>query len=196
MSEKEDFEAGKVTTRIIAQPPADLLTDGGYGDNRRLRVDVAQTGFFAGREFRSFYEFSIAAGASLVVRATLPINIILFEQGLTVDAGEIRYSARVGGTPGGTFSNALPIINKNAMTTTPAYTPVVALHTGGTHTGGTTIDVARVHAANQQNAAVTVGGVVSDERGIAPGTYYLVLENTSGTDTATGVWRGWWEERP
>jgi len=50
----------------------------------RLRVDVAQTSFFEGREFRSFYEFNIPSGQSTTVRVVSPINFVLFEQVLSV----------------------------------------------------------------------------------------------------------------
>lgn len=65
----------------------------GFG---RLRVDVAQTGFFEGREFRSFYEFNIPQGQSVTGRFSSPVDFILFQQSLSVDAGGIRMTARAG----------------------------------------------------------------------------------------------------
>jgi hypothetical protein len=52
------------------------MTDGD-GDFSRLRVDVGQTGFFAGREARTFYEFTIASGATQVIKVVAPVNTIV-----------------------------------------------------------------------------------------------------------------------
>lgn len=168
------------------------------GDSRpRLRVDVAQTGFFEGREFRTFYEFNIAAGESVTGRFVCPVNFILFGQTLTVDDGSVRMTVSVGGTTTGTFGDALPVVGKNQMTTRPApyYSPEATIATGGSVSGGDVLDVARVVAAKSTAQRSTVGGQVSDERGLPPGTYYITLSNI-GSVTATGVYSAFWEERP
>lgn len=54
MVTKSDFKNGNVNQASFVQLNPDLMTDGGYGESRRVRVDVGQTGFFAGREFRTF----------------------------------------------------------------------------------------------------------------------------------------------
>jgi hypothetical protein len=174
----------------------DLYTSDTEG-YRRLRVDSGQTGFFEGREFRTFYEFNIASGASVYIRFTSPINFIIFEQSLTVDAGSIRFSAYTGATPAGTYSNTIPVVGKNRMTTrkSPFYTPQVTIASGGTATGGTIVELFRVVAANSNAQQQTVLGAASTERGLAAGTYYLRLENI-GNAAATGVYSLIWEERP
>ncbi len=176
--------------------PRDLYTSDNEG-YRRMRVDVGQTGFFEGREFRIFREFSIVAGATLVVRATVPINAILFEQGVEIDAGSIRITNAAGGTPGGTFSEVITPIGKNNMSTrpTPFYTPQITWNAGGTHTDGFIFDIHRAVAANATAQQSTVGNIVGDERGVAVGTYYIRYENI-GSGTATGTLWFFWEERP
>lgn len=166
-------------------------------DYRRIRVDVAQTGFFEGREFRTFKELSIPIEGVYVVKAVVPIDIILFALELDVDAGGVRMTTKLGGTEGGDFSETLPIIAKNRMSTVPQppYTAQTVLTAGGTHSGGTAIDIVRVLSANQQNSRTTVGSRVSDERGVAAGTYYFVLENLSNT-AVSGTFKAWFEERP
>ncbi|MNF90618.1 hypothetical protein D3C84_731880 [compost metagenome] len=131
------------------------------------------------------------------MRFTVPINVILFEQGVEIDAGSIRIVNASGGTPGGTFSETLPIIGKNNMTTRPApfYTPQVTIHGGGTHTGGFVFDTHRAVAANATAQQSTVGNIVGDERGVAPNTYYVRYENF-GSGTATGTLWFFFEERP
>lgn len=177
-----------------------LITDwqGGAGPNQRLRVDVGQTGFFAGREFRTFKELiSVAAGAEYVIKAVVPINIILFGLELTIDDGQFRVGTYAGGTEGGTFSETLPRFSTNTMTEKPQppYSPQVVLTAGGTHTGGTELDVIRLKTVGATGQAISVGNVISDERGVIAGTYYFRLLNF-GSGTTTGVFKARWEERP
>lgn len=51
---------------LFVSLPLDLMTDGGDGQNRRLRVDDGQTGFFAGREFRMYREFTGSLGRASI----------------------------------------------------------------------------------------------------------------------------------
>lgn len=181
----------------VSSPPSDLLTDGGFGPNRRLRVDFGQTGFFAGREFRTFREFSIAAGVPLVLKFVVPVNVILQQQGLELDSGSLRITNSVAGTPGGVFSETLPVIGKNNMSERPLplYAPQVVITAGGTITGATALDVHRAVAATATAQQSTVGNVVGDERGIAANTYHVSYENL-GVGVATGTLWFIWEERP
>lgn len=182
--------------------PRDLLT-ADDPDYRRFRVDVGQTGFFIGREFRTFREISIVAGATLVMRITVPVNTILQHVGLVLDAGSIKLRTVAGGTPSGTFNDQLPIIPKNNMTggvfpapPLPLYAAQNTVTSGGTGlTGGTDIDVLRLVVAGASGQASTVGGNQDDARGVGPGTYYWVFNNF-GNGTATGVFSSFWEERP
>lgn len=171
----------------------------------RLRVDVAQTGFFEGREFRSYKELNIATGATYVIKAVAPINIILFGIDVAIESGYARIGTYVTGTEGGSYSDTLPVIGANTMTlgsdrrksyNGSAYAPQVLLTGGGTHTGGVELDVIRLKAANVTAQSQTVGNSPSDERGVSPGTFYFRIENLSGTDSLVGVFRARWEERP
>ena len=182
--------------------PLGMITDGQeeYG---RLRVDVAQTGFFKGREFRTFKEISVASGATAVMRITVPVNTILQSVSLFLDAGSIKLRTVSGGTPTGTFTEAMPIIPKNTMTggafpapPLPLYMAQNVVESGATAlTGGVDIDVLRLVVANASGQASSVGAAIDDSRGVGPGTYYWVFNNF-GTGTATGVFSSFWEERP
>lgn len=166
--------------------------------NPRIRVDVGQTGFFEGREFRSFLEFNIAAGATQVIKFVSPIDFILSQQTLSLESGAIRGSiVAVGGTVGGTFNVALPTIGKNRMVDRPLpyYVPQITLSTGGTHTGGTEVEVILLSTANATAQQSTVGAIAASERGLPAGTYYIRLTNT-GAGAAKGVYTAAWEERP
>lgn len=163
----------------------------------RLRVDSGQTGFFDGREFRTFKELSIPNGTTYVIRAVVPINIVLFGLELTLDNGQVRLGTYADGTAGGTFSEQLPLIPANSMSekTQPAYTPKVVLSAGGTHTGGIELDVIRVKVENSTGAAASVGNVAQDERGVGAGTYFFRIQNI-GTGVVEGTFKARWEERP
>ena len=176
--------------------PADLLTSD-RERFRRMRVDVGQTGFFEGREFRTFREFSIASGASLFIKFTSPVDFVLFEQSLTVDAGAVRFTALTGATEATPFNTALPVIGKNRMAARPEpfYVAQVAVSADGAVTGGTAVEVFRVLSSNATAQQSTVGGANQSERGLPAGTYYLRIENI-GNGAATGVYSLFWEERP
>lgn len=163
---------------------------------RRIKVDPGQTSFHSGREFRTFYEFSIAAGASVYIRANVNVDTILYDVSCVVDSGSIRLSTYAGSTGTGTYATPLPIISKNTMTLkeSPTYVAQNTLFTGGTGvTGGTVIDIIRVVAANATAQQTSVGSKQFDQRGVGAGTYYWRLENFS-SGTATGVFSGWWAE--
>lgn len=176
---------------LFVSLPLDLITDGGDGPNRRLRVDDGQTGFFAGREFRMYREFSPA----VVIKAVVPINVILWDISISLTAGEARIETVAGGTEGGSFSETIPIFPRNTMSErpTPIYTPQVVLTAGGTHTGGTVLDVLLNKTGDNANFAASVGAASSDERGIGAGTYYFRVTTTG---TTAGIIKARWEERP
>lgn len=172
-------------------PPV-LLTDN-LGPSQRLRVDVAQTGFFAGREFRTFREFTGAATGQLVIKAVVPIDIVLFELGMTVESGSFRMATVAAGTPGGTFAETLPVFSTNNMLEKPQppYVAQTVLTAGGTITGGIVLDVLRGKTADNSNFAASVGFGQGAERGILPGTYHFLIDFV----TFTGVLKARWEER-
>lgn len=179
--------------------PNDLLTSSKEGF-RRLRVDPAQTGFFEGREFRTFYEFAIPSGQSVTLKFSSPVDFILFQQRLTVDAGGIRLTAITGATEATAFATPLPVIGKNRMAARRQhpggyYAAQATVSNGGTITGGAIVESVRVVTSGATAQQATVGGQTSDERGLPAGSYYLKLENLSN-GTATGVYSLFWEERP
>lgn len=154
-------------------------------------------GFYAGREFRTFKELSIAAAATYVIRFVTPINIILTGIELTIDNGQARAASVVGGTPGGSFAEVLPVLARNTMTERPLpiYQPQVVIAAGGTHVGGTELDVVRLKVENASAAASSVGNREQDERGLGPNTFYIRIQN-NGVGLLEGTFNARWEERP
>jgi len=164
------------------------------GPSARLRVDNGQTGFFAGREFRSFKEFNLTSGQNYVIKVVAAVDTILFDLGISLITGEIKLYTRIGGTEGGTFSETLPVLPRNNMSErpTPLYTAQNVLTAGGTHSGGTTLDLLWTKTVNNSNQASATNTSADSERGVAAGTYYFIVNAVSDS---TGVLHARWEER-
>jgi len=162
-------------------------------DIGRLRTDNGHTGFYEGRQFRYFKEWSTATTGTFVFKFDTPVNAKILEASLQIDLGEARLENVTGGTEGGTFTPVI-VYPVNAMTNRPQpyYTPQVTLSTGGTYTGGNVSDVLRSKTSDNTNHSATVGSTEGTERGGPPGVYYYRLTLTG----AVGVFRLRWEENP
>jgi hypothetical protein len=189
-----DMEDGSWCERVEAYPPIKLMTDDN-GPYSRVRVDVGQTGFFAGREARTYYEFSIASGATQVIKVVSQTDTIVQVFAVELELAEIRVELVVGGTEGGTFNTPLPIFKTNTMSTASAYTPQVTMNRGGTHTGGTVVDLLTAVSGPNPNKSVASSASENLPQGFPAGTFYIRLINTDGA-TASGIFRARWEERP
>jgi len=189
-----DMGDGTHAERVEAYPPKVLMTDDD-GDYARMRVDVGQTGFFAGREVFMFHEFSIASNASRVIKVVAPIDTIVQRFSVDINLAEIRVELVVGGTEGGTFNNSIPVFRTNTMSTASSYTPQVTMAYGGTHTGGTVVDLLVAVSGDKPKNAVEASASENYPVGFPAGTYHIRLINTDGA-TATGIFRARWEERP
>lgn len=189
-----DMGDGTFAQRFEAHPPVKLMTNEN-DEYARLRVDVGQTGFFAGREARTFYEFSIASGASQVIKVVSATDTIVQSFSVETFLAEIRTELVVGGTEGGAFDTALPIFKTNTMSISSDYTPQVTMNRGGTHTGGTVVDLLISISGANKNKSVSSGASEDLPQGFAAGTFYIRLTNTDGA-TASGIFRARWEERP
>jgi len=188
-----DRQDGTFAERVEAYPPAKLMTDDD-GNYSRLRVDVGQTGFFAGREARMFHEFAILSGTSQVIKIVAPVDTILQTFSVELDLAEIRVELVAGGTESGTFGTSIPVFKTNTMSTASDYVPQVTMSYGGTHTGGTVVNVLTAISGSNKNKAVSSAGAETLPIGFPAGTYYIRLINTDGA-TANGIFRAQWEER-
>lgn len=180
--------------------PVDTFTDN-HGPSQRLRVDPGQTGFFAGRMFRTFAQGLMpVAGPSVQFRFTSPIDFIVWLNRLTVTQGAVQLDVYAGATSSGTWT-ALPVIPMNSMASRPQpyYTPVCLPETGGDFTGGTLIDPMKLRASSANNTANNVGGEFS-ERGRPASILHARLSTLAGgltpNDAAQWTWNMQWEERP
>lgn len=154
--------------------PNDLLTTAKEG-TRRVKVDPAQTGFFEGREFRISYEFDIASGATQVIKFSASSDFILWEQRIEVDEGFLIYKPTLSPSSATGFITEIPQYGKNRMSTAQIVTNTVTVTTGGTITGGTVAETARIKVANATGQQASIGGAVYSERGLPAGDYYLTM---------------------
>jgi hypothetical protein len=161
---------------------------------RRIRVDVGQTGFFEGREFRTFKELDIPTGGTYTVKVTVNRNTIFWNMSVVLESGGIRLLTVAGGADTVAPTGSLPRIPKNRMTVAPVVEPLNILQDGGSMAGGTIIDVSRLSKTSSTAQRSSIGGSIADERGVAPGVYYFVFQNTSNNQVI-GTFHAFWEER-
>jgi hypothetical protein len=91
------------------------------------------------------------------------------------------------------FVNDIPVTRTNQTDGVDlTYTSQVNLDNGGVVTGGTVLDVFQLNSGNKSDS---VSGGSQDPIGMPAGTYYIVIQNI-GNQTATGVFKARWEERP
>ena len=178
--------------RVEAYPPKVLMTDND-GPYARMRVDVGQTGFFAGREFMAHHEYSIATGTSIAIRAIADVDVFLEQFTLDNWSGDVRLELRSGSTVTSPFVNDISVYRTNQTAAADfTYTTQVNMDNGGVVTGGTILDVFQLTSGNKNDS---VSGGSSDPIGMAAGTYYVTITNI-GNQTAKGVFKARWEERP
>lgn len=189
----------------VSDMPKILLTDDA-GPSQRLRVDPGQTGFFAGRMFRSYKEVAVpVAGPEMSFRFTSPVDFILWSQKLDLTQGAIRAEvfANPATSPGPWTAG--PVIGVNRMNERPQpyYASVVTVEfssTAGAFTGGTALDLMLVRSGtNQGNSSSQNTGGEQSERGLPPGVFYIRLSTLTGgvpvVDAAQGLYTLTWEER-
>jgi hypothetical protein len=155
----------------------------------RIRTEIGKRGFDDGREFRIYHEFTL----STVFKVVVPVNTVLWSLSTDLLEGESRLESVVGGEEGGVFT-PITVFGRNNMTERPApfYANRVTFAQGGTHTGGSVLDVLLNKTSDNANFAGSVGSATGDERGVAPNTYYLRL---TVIGTTRGVLKASWEER-
>ena len=165
--------------------------------NNRIPVEEFSSGFFAGTQFRTFKEITLAAGASIVVRMTRTVNMRIDEFSLSVNDGIIRCEVYRGATPSGSWSTALPVIPKNEMSLRPLplYTSGVTIDSGGSITGGTLYDLIIAKTSGAVAQASTVGSTGMDHLGVPIGSAYYKFSNP-GSSSASGIFVAQWEEFP
>lgn len=181
--------------------PAGIFTSSpdaeGFG---RLQVDVGETGFFEGREFRVVRKL-VLAGTPITYRFVSAVDFILHEQQFAASSGDLElYVWRDSmGTPGGSFATPVLVLGKNISAEYREfgglrYATQVAIHSGGTFTptdAEVYADYDRAKTSNATAQQLTVGGSQNSQRYLSAGTYYLTVSGTGEGRIALA-----WEERP
>lgn len=170
--------------------PSDMLTSGNFR-TRRFRVEPGQTGFFEGREFQTFKEFSLAGQASLTIKAQSLVPVILQRFEIDVFTESVRVEWREGGTETAEFTDPLPVFRTNETKAFP-YQSQITLTANGTQTGGTLLDVLEIGTGQKGVSAINVGNSLL---GFAAGVWYIRIKNLTN-QTARGAFKARWEERP
>lgn len=181
----------------ISGIPADVLTSRTLGA-RRLRVDVGQTGFFDGRQFRAFAELAISA-TPLVVRVTVPGTLkgmVLQDVNLSCYQGSIQMRSYRTATPGGTWT-PIQVWPNNVIPDVPGYVGKVTVDQGGTITSPSVqSDVLIAYANESGKSSTTSVSGLNGERGVGPGVYYLEFSRLPGTTVdGLGIFSAMFEER-
>lgn len=162
----------------------------------RADVDSELASFYAGTQFRTFKEITLASGASLVVKMVRPVDLVLRKFAMRVNEGEMRCEIYRGATPGSMWSGTLPIIPKceAAVRPLPLYQSQCTLTSGGTFTGGELYDLMHVKTAGASGQSSTVGDEMSDTLGIPKDSVGIYKFTNPGNASATCIFAMWWEE--
>jgi len=162
----------------------------------RIPVDVAQTSFFEGREFRFIRKIT----TPIIYRFTAPVEFILSSQSFGIVDGEFEFYAWRGEnvTPSGTWAS-VPILAKNISLTRRLFNGSFYAGQCTIDSGGSIVvtdsnnyaDYAHLKTSNASGQKTSIADQSAQGRYLAAGTYYLQF-----TGTAIGSYALEWEERP
>ena len=164
-----------------------------HGMHGRMFVDASNINPADNDHFFMFHEYTVAASGVEVVKVVITGDTIMQAFTIQVMAGSARVEIVTGGTEGGTYSQTVPVLPVNNMSTAAPKTSTTTVTSGGTHTGGTTLDLFLVNTGDNinQSSGVTVGEAFSF--GFAAGTYYIRVTNTDNS-TSNGLIKALWIE--
>lgn len=149
--------------------------------------------FREGRQYFTFRDLSVAQGATQVIKVVITSDTVMRDFFVEMVTSNTIAEIVVGGTEGGTFNSALTIQRTNNMSSVPARPSTTTMTTGGTLTGGTTLDKFLLYAGNNVNQSTRQHGGEDFPTGFPAGTYYVRITNT-GSTTATGLFKARWSE--
>ena len=159
----------------------------------RIFVDAGGINPAENRQYFMFHEFSIAAGASEVIRVVVAGNTVMNAFSIKVMAGKARVEIVAGGTPGGTYDQSVPVFPVNGMTTAAPRNTTTTMTSGGTLTGGTVMDLFLVNTGDNVNQSSGVSVGEDFALGFPAGTYYIRVTNTDNS-ASSGLVKALWTE--
>ena len=182
-------------------PQLFTATPASRASESRIQVDVGSTGFFEARTFRISYEFSeensneIATSASRWIRVTAPVDFLLQTQNVEIDEGAIRIRIFRAGVESGTWTS-VNVADTN-LVNAAGYVGQVTIDDGGSvnTTGIAATETIRARVAGATAQRSTVAAMLTGERFIKIGVYYIQIQNIA-SGALQGVFTLAWEERP
>lgn len=181
---------------IVSSLPMPGIATSREQEFARIPVDIAQTSFFEGREFRFIRKLE----TPIVYRFTAPVEFILSYQSLGVVDGEYEFYAWRGDnvTESGTWTSE-PVIAKNISLTRKLFNGSFYAGQCTIDSGGSIVvtdsnlyaDYDYLKTANASGQATGIADQSTQGRYLAAGTYYLQF-----TGVGTGLYALEWEERP
>jgi hypothetical protein len=184
--------------------PQDIVTSGVEGF-RRLQVDIGQTGFFEGREFRTTRKIRLATTETQIYKFNCAIDYILWSLNFDSSVGQYEVSLWDASnvTENTAFTTPVPFLRKNRSTEFRSYSgsPFVSqttITTGGTITVADIEDYSDyvdIKADSRTTFSTTVGAGLGSERYFPPGITYIEIK-VKGAASVEGTVAMSWEERP
>lgn len=159
----------------------------------RLFVETGNHAFDEGHQFFTFHEFNIDIGATKVIKVVITSDTLMRDFFVDLVVSNLRVEIVAGGTEGGTFGTTLPLMKTNMMAQAPSAASTSTMTTGGTLTGGTTLDLFLLYAGNNTNQSTRQYGGEQFPVGFPAGTYYVRMQNT-GSAAAIGLFKARWTE--
>jgi hypothetical protein len=164
-----------------------------HGLHGRMFVETGSVDPTENRQYFMFHEFSTTAGATEVIKVVIASDTVMNAFSIKVMSGKARVEITTGSTPGGTFSQTVPIFPVNGMSTAPARASTTVMTSGGTAVNGTVMDLFLVNTGDNVNQS---SGITSGEDfaiGFPTGTYYIRVTNTDNA-TSAGLIKALWTE--
>lgn len=164
-----------------------------HGLYGRIFVDAGGVSPSENRKYFMFHEFSLASGATEIVKVVIAGDTVMNAFSIKVMSGKARVEIVAGGTEGGTFNQIIPRFPVNGMSTATPRVSTTTMTSGGTLTGGTTMDLFLVNTGDNVNQSSGVSVGEDFALGFPAGTYYIRVTNTDNSTTA-GLIKALWTE--
>ena len=163
------------------------------GLHGRIFVDAGNVNPVENRQYFMFHEFSVPAAGTEVVKVVIAGNTVMNAFSIKVMSGKARVEIVAGGTAGGTFNQSIPVFPVNGMTTAQPRASTTVMTSGGTLTGGTTMDLFLVNTGDNVNQSTGIAVGEDFAIGFPAGTYYIRITNTDNSATS-GLVKALWTE--
>lgn len=156
-----------------------------------MQVLLLGDGFWQGRQFRMYREFTLTAGQVVTLQWVATEPFLLQHQSLLLVGGDARAVIVTGATPSGTFTPISTVNPKYRIGIDPVST--VTVSAGGTVTGGTEREVLLCAASTGGATKSALGETaLPSTRGLPATTFYQTI--TAGANGATGIYAVEWED--